>query len=170
MTEGAGGNADACHCQNEAQRPGVPAIETEQVEGGTPLGTVAPGFHAVRRFHRRLHAHGQQHRQVPQGAAQPLQQACPLIAEHRLRLTDLAAVLLELWDEPQRHGDQQRRTGKGLAEQVQELIRGHDLLIAGKPHNDRAQGAAGHQTVAHGFQRVPQVIDGKKHGHAPMVE
>ena len=170
MTEGAGGNADACHCQNEAQRPGVPAIETEQVEGGTPLGTVAPGFHAVRRFHRRLHAHGQQHRQVPQGTAQPLQQPRTFLLQHGLRLPDLAAILLKLWDEPQRHGDQQRRTGKGLAEQVQELIRGHDLLIAGEPHNDRAQGAAGHQTVAHGFQRVPQVIDGKKHGHAPMVE
>ena len=37
MTEGAGGDADACHCQNEAQRPGVPAIETEQVECGTPV-------------------------------------------------------------------------------------------------------------------------------------
>ena len=45
MTEGAGGNADACHRQNKTQRPGVPAIETETVEAGkVALRIICLGF------------------------------------------------------------------------------------------------------------------------------
>ena len=74
-------------------------------------------------------------------------------ADASLRFADGLHLRLEFRNKAQRHRKNERQRRNDAPEQVDELVRGHDLVVAGKPQYNACQHDGRSRAVEHGFER-----------------
>ena len=151
----------------------VPAIHAIDGKGGPPRQTVAPAFHAVSRLDGIFQAPGHQDGEDSDPMLDPLwDTAVGHVPTHAaLSLADDFHLGVETGHKAQGHAQHQAQSGNDPPEEVHELIRGHDLVIAGEPLHHAHQHSRGGNAINQALQGDGVAIGGiGQDGDAFMIE
>ena len=113
----------------------VPAVEAIDGKGAASRQAVSPASHAVRRFNGILQAPGHHDGKDGDPVLHPLEDAAVgyVPPDALLGGADRPELGIEFGNEAQRHAQDQAQGGDDPSEKIDELVRGHDLVVAGKP-------------------------------------
>ena len=145
-----------------AKNQPVPAVKGIDGKGGAVGQTVAPAFHAVRRFDGVFQGPCHQYGEDGHAMTKPLEKTAAggVPPQTALRLTDGLELLPEPRHKAQGHAQYQRKGREYPPAKIQKFIRRHHRLITGEPEQD------GHQQ----HRRRPAVEDALQRQGIPRRE
>ena len=151
----------------------IPAVHAVDGKGASPRQAVAPAFHTVCGLDGVFQAPGHQNGQDGDPVFYPLNDAAVGHIPPDALLGGANGFQLsgKLGDKPEGHAQDQAQGGDDPPEEVHELVRGHDLIVAGEPlHHAHQHGGGGH-AVDKALQGDGVIVGGiAQDGDALMVE
>ncbi len=151
----------------------IPAVEAVDGECRPPRQAVAPALHAVRRLNGVFQAPGHQNGKNGDPVLHALNDAAVghVPPDALLGSTYGSQLGIELRHKPEGHAQNQAQSRDNPPEEINKLVRGHDLVIAGEPLHHAHQHRGGGYTIYKALQGDGVVVGGiGQNGDALMVE
>ncbi len=160
--------------QHHTSEPLIPPVQLVDGEGRAPGESIAAAFHGIRRLYDVLQCPGHQDGQEVHPVTGLLHEL-PIAHVHPhafLPVADDPHLGGDVGDGPQRHGQEQGQGRDQPAEDVDEFIGGHHLVVAGEPADHDEHHAPQHDPVDHRLQGDPvaAALDVDQPRHPIMVE